>query len=240
MRIVILGGGTVGTSIADLLCHHGHSVTVVDSNANHAREINNELDVRAITGSASQSSVLFQAEVLGADICLAVTGEDEVNIVAASMAKAMGARRALARVYAPVFRDLSTFDYNRHFNIDRMLSLEHLSAMELARSIRNPGSVVLENFARGELEVQEVVIHEKSPAVGVSLKDLKLPKGIRIGSICRGDKIWIAGAADAIELEDRITLIGQREDVESVRDTIQKERAAKQGVVIAGGLHLRK
>ena len=88
----------------------------------------------------------------------------------------MGARRALARVYAPVFRDLSTFDYNRHFNIDRMLSLEHLSAMEIARGIRNPGSVVLENFARGELEVQEVVIREKSAAVGVPLKDLQLSK----------------------------------------------------------------
>lgn len=235
MRIVILGGGTVGTSIADLLCHHGHSVTVVDRDANHARRINNELDVRAITGSASQSSVLFQADVLGADICLAVTGDDEVNIVAASMAKAMGARRALARVYAPVFRDLSTFDYNRHFNIDRMLSLEHLSAMELARGIRNPGSVVLENFARGELEVQEVVIQEKTAAVGIPLKDLKLPKGVRIGSICRDEKTWIAGAADAIELNDRITLIGRREDVDSVRDSIQKERTAKQSVVIAGG-----
>lgn len=235
MRIVILGGGTVGTSIADLLCHHGHSVSIVDRDAARARQINNELDVRAVTGSASQSSVLFQADVLGADICLAVTGDDEVNIVAASMAKAMGARRALARVYAPVFRDLSTFDYNRHFNIDRMLSLEHLSAMELARGIRNPGSVVLENFARGELEVQEAVIREKTAAVGVPLKDLKLPKRVRIGSICRGEKTWIAGAADAIQLADRITLIGRHEDVGSVHELIQKECAAKQGVVIAGG-----
>jgi len=138
MRIVILGGGTVGTSIADLLCHHGHSVTVVDRSAARTRQINNELDVRAITGSASQSSVLFQADVLGADVCLAVTGDDEANIVAASMAKAMGARRALARVYAPVFRDLSTFDYNRHFNIDRMLSLEHLSAMGSPAAFATP------------------------------------------------------------------------------------------------------
>ena len=235
MRIVILGGGAVGTSIAGLLCHHGHSVTIVDRDAAHAREINNELDVRAITGSASQSSVLFQADVLGADICLAVTGDDEVNIVAASMAKAMGARRSLARVYAPVFRDLSTFDYNRHFNIDRMLSLEHLSAMELARGIRNPGSVVLENFARGELEVQEVLIRKQTAAVGVPLKDLKLPKQVRIGSICRGERTWIAGATDTIEIEDRVTLIGRREDVESVHELIQKERAKKQGVVIAGG-----
>ncbi|MEE9603766.1 MAG: NAD-binding protein, partial [Thermoguttaceae bacterium] len=128
MRIVVLGAGTVGGSIASLLCLHRHSVTIVDSNADKIRRINETLDVRCITGSASQSSILFQAGVSSADLCLAVTGDDEVNIVSASMSKAMGARRAVSRVYAPVFRDLSTFDYQRHFGIDRLLSLEHLTA----------------------------------------------------------------------------------------------------------------
>ena len=146
MRILTLGGGTVGTWIADLLCRNRHSVTVVDIDPIHTRRINDELDVRAITGSASQSSVLFQAGVMSADLCLAVTGDDEVNLVGASMAKAMGARRSIARVYAPVFRDLSTFDYQRHFGIDRLLSLEHLSATELARNIRNPGECDCREF----------------------------------------------------------------------------------------------
>jgi len=235
MRTIILGGGTVGTWVADLLCRNRHSVIVVDNDAAQTRRINNELDVRAITGSASQSSVLFQADVIGMDICLAVTGDDEVNIVGASMAKALGVRRSIARVYAPVFRDLSTFDYQRHFNIDRLLSLEHLSAMELARGIRNPGSVVLENFARGELEVQEVLISERSPAVGVPLVDLELPKRVRIGSILREGRLWIAGAEDTIELNDRITLIGRREDVDLVKETLQHESGPKRGVIIAGG-----
>ena len=151
MRILTLGAGTVGTWIADLLCRYRHDVTVVDTDPENVRRINNDLDVRAIQGSASQSSVLFQAGVMGCDICLAVTGIDEVNLVAASMAKAMGVKRSVARVYAPVFRDLSTFDYQRHFGIDRLLSLEHLTAMELARAIRNPESITLEHFARGQL-----------------------------------------------------------------------------------------
>jgi hypothetical protein len=115
MKIVVLGAGTVGTWIADLLCKHRHSVTVVDVDPEHTKRINEELDVRALTGEAAHASVLFQADVLGADLCLAVTGDDEVNLVAASMAKGMGARRSIARVFAPVFRDLSTFDYQRHF-----------------------------------------------------------------------------------------------------------------------------
>ena len=235
MRIVILGGGTVGTWIADLLCQHRHSVVVVDHDPANTRRINEELDVKVVTGSASQSSVLFQADIIGADCCLAVTGDDEVNIVAASMAKAMGARRTLARVYAPVFRDLSTFDYQQHFNIDRLLSLEHLSATEIARNIRNPGSVAVENFARGAFEVQEISVTEQTSAIGVPLKQLQLPVGVRIGSINREGRTWIAGADDSIELNDRITLFGRREHVEEVRGLIQRDHGPKLGVVIAGG-----
>lgn len=235
MRILTLGGGTVGTWIADLLCRNRHNVTVVEMDPVQTRRINDELDVRALTGSASQSSVLFQAGVMTADVCLAVTGNDEVNLVAASLAKAMGARRSIARVYAPVFRDLSTFDYQRHFGIDRLLSLEHLSASELARNIRNPGSVIVENFARGELEVQEVVVQQQASGVGVPLKELALPTAVRLGSIYRDDKMWIAGAEDVIQPNDRITLIGRREDIDEVKDVFRTGEVVKRRVVIAGG-----
>jgi len=235
MRIVVLGAGTVGTSIAQRLCDEGHSVVVVDQDPTNTRRVNDEMDVRAVTGSAAQSSVLFQAEVLGADLCLAVTGDDEVNMIAASMAKAMGARRAIARVYAPVFRDLSTFDYQRHFNIDRMLSLEHLSAMQLARQIRHPGAVAVEVFARGELEMQEFNVTEKTSAVGVPVKQLKLPAGVRIGSIMRKGKMAIASADDEVDLGDRVTLIGTRENIDEVKGLFQRVAPPKQRVVIAGG-----
>ncbi len=235
MRIVILGAGTVGTSIADMLCRHRHSVTVVDSDPDHTRRINDELDVRAIVGSASRSSILFQAEIIGCDICLAVTGNDEVNLIAGSMAKAMGARRSMARVYAPIFRDLSTFDYQRHFNIDRLLSLEHLSAMEFAHHIRTPGSVVLEHFARGEVEVQEITVSENTHAVGTKLKDLDLPPGLKVGSINRESKMWLAGAEDQIEVGDHVTLIGERDGIDQVKSMFRISSGSKMSVVIAGG-----
>ena len=235
MRIVILGAGTVGTWIADLLCRNNHSVTVVESNAEHVRAINAELDVRAIHGSASESAILFQAGVIGCDLCLAVTGADEVNIVAASMAKAMGARRSVARVYGRVFRDLSTFDYQRHFHIDRFISLEHLSAVEFVRAIRSPGSAVLENFARGELEVQEVLCDDKTAAMGKPLKELKLRKEVRVGTIQRNGKTWIAGAEDSVEVGDHITLIGSREEIDQVKPKFEVRSTPIRSVVIAGG-----
>lgn len=235
MKIVVLGAGTVGTSIAELLCQSRHSVTVVDANAQRVRQLNDRLDVRALNGSASQSSVLFQAGVMDADLCLAVTGSDEVNIVSASLAKAMGARRSIARVYAAVFRDLSTFDYQRHFRLDRLLSLEQLSALELARGIGQTNSIVIERLARGGLEVQELVVSGKTSAVGIPLRSLELPRGVRIGSILRAGKLSIAGANDELAVGDRITLIGEHEEVDDIQGWFRREQVPKRTVVIAGG-----
>ncbi len=235
MRIVVLGAGTVGTSIADILGRHRHSITVVDVDAAKTRQLNQELDVRAITGSAAASSVLFQAGVIGADLCLAVTGSDEVNLVAASLSKAMGANRSIARVFSSVYQDLSTFDYQHHFNIDQLLSLERLAAVEFARSIRNPGSLTIENMAGGELEVQEWSVQPAARAAGTQLKSLQLPKGVRIVCIIRGDKTWIAGADDQLQVGDRVTAIGRRGDVEKVRGLFEKKLIEKKTVIIAGG-----
>ena len=235
MRIVVLGAGTVGHSIASLLCLHRHSVTVVDIDSDHIRHVNDTLDVRAITGSASQSSILFQAGVSSADLILAMTGHDEVNIIAGSMAKAMGANRVVARVYAPVFSDLSTFDYRRHFSIDRLLSLEHLTAVEIARGIRHPGSVAVESLARGDLEVHELIVAEGKKGIGIPLQDLQLPSGVRMGSITRDGSSWIAGAQDKAAVGDRLTIIGRHQEIGEVNSLFCSGADAKMGVVIAGG-----
>lgn len=237
MRVLTLGAGTVGRWVADMLCRRRHSVTVVDIDPENVQRINSELDVRAIVGSASRSTVLFQADVCAADMCLAVTGDDEVNIVAASMAKALGARRSIARVYAPAFRDLSTFDYQRHFNIDSLLSLEQLSAFELARAIRNPDAIPLEHFARGQIEIYEIDVDPKSAAVGHKLRDLKMPGSVRLGSIAREGRMWIASGEDELHAGDRVSLIGTPEEVVKTRGRFvsQSERRIQQRIMIAGG-----
>ena len=244
MNIVILGAGRVGSSIADLLCELEHSVTVVDQDPTQVALVNDRYDVRAIVGSASQSSVLFQAGISGADICMAMTGSDEVNIVGASMAKAMGARRAIARVFAPVFRDLSTFDYQQQFNIDRMLSLEHLTAMELAREIREPGSVVVEQFSRGGLEVQELTVSKPGKLTQKIVRDLGLPPTVRLGTILRENRMWIASADDQLQIGDKVTVFSRPEDVKAVKVLFKTEAASPKRVVIGGGgetgLHLAR
>ncbi|MDO5580211.1 MAG: Trk system potassium transporter TrkA [Planctomycetia bacterium] len=234
MRVLILGGGTIGSSIARMLCPK-NSVTLVDINPEIARELDSELDIRAVCGSASQSSVLFQAGAPTADICLALTGIDEINIVGASIARAMGTSRVAARVYSQIFRDLSTFDYRHHFGIDRLLSIENLTAMELACKIREPGAMLIEHFANGEIEMQNVVITKPSPLLGVELGKLKMSPDLRIGTICRNTNTNIASATDTIEIGDTITLFGIRSSVESMKRTLNVPSLQRQSVVIAGG-----
>lgn len=220
-----------------MLCQRRHDVTVIDIDVNNVNRVNSELDVRAIHGNAAQSTVLFQADVCSADICLAVTGGDEVNVVAASMAKALGARRSIARVYSPTFRDSSTFDYQDHFGIDSLLSLEQLSAFELARAIRNPDAIPLEHFARGQLEVYEIEVDAGAEGADQKLRDLDLSRSVRIGSIAREGRVWLASGEDEIHAGDRISLIGAPAEVIKARSIFlaSTRKVKRQTVMIAGG-----
>ncbi len=235
MRIVVLGAGTVGASVAEMLCQHGHSVTVVDHNPDVARRVNDELDVRAVTGSAAQSSVLFQAGVMDADLCLGADRERRGQHDCREHCQGDGRPGAVARVYAPVFRDLSTFDYQRHFQ-DRPPAEPGASLGDgVGPQIREAGSLAIENFAHGNLEMQELAVAKATAAVGVPLKELKLPKAVRVGSILRGGKLMIADAGEKVIVGDRVTLIGAREDIDDVKSRFDIETPQKRGIVIAGG-----
>lgn len=235
MNIVILGAGTVGASIAETLCERRHDVTLVDSSRQTLDELGERLDVQTVCGSACNSIRLFQAGVQSADLCLCVTSSDEVNFVSASLAKAMGARRTVARIFNPAYRDVSTFDYRRHFQIDRLLSLENLTALELAKAIRRRELFVVENFARGDIEVQELAAADDCKAVGIPLKELDIPRGVRIGLISSDDRTIIPGANDAVQGGDHVTLVGTREEIEAVTKLFEYKPPPLQNVIIAGG-----
>ncbi|MFQ5734020.1 MAG: Trk system potassium transporter TrkA [Planctomycetaceae bacterium] len=235
MNIVILGAGTVGQSIAEILCAEGQNVTIVDRDRRVLDQIEERLDVQTVCGSASDAVTLFQAGTLSAELCLCVTNSDEVNLVGGSLAKSMGARRSVARTYNPAFRDASTFDYRTHFGIDRLLSLERLTALELAKGIRPHGLFGVEYFARGEIEVHEVAVDEGAKAVGIPLRDLKMPPEARIGLISNAERTIIAGADDVLKPGDHATLIGNRKQIEHVKKMFEHKLLSRLNVVIAGG-----
>ena len=122
------------------------------------------------------------------------------------MAKAMGAKRTICRVLSEDYQEVSTFDCQRHFKIDRLLSIENLTALELATVIRNPESVAVENFARGMIEMQEIEVEADTNAVGVALRDMHFPPGVRVGSITHKKSSVVAGPDDEVEVGDRVTV----------------------------------
>ena len=105
MNVVIIGGGTVGTSIAKALCGGRHNVCLVDPDPEVLEIAGEQLDVQTVRGSGCEAVTLFQAGVQSCDLCLAVTSTDEINLVGGSLAKSMGARRSVARVFHPAYLD---------------------------------------------------------------------------------------------------------------------------------------
>ncbi len=236
MRIMLFGGGVLGGTIAKILCDLRHDVTIIEKNPEVAKQLDDALDASVVVGSATHASTLFAAEISSAEICLAVTGNDETNLIGASLAKAMGVRRSAAHVFAPSMRDTSTFDYQKHFNIDRLMSIESLTAAEIASEIRETGDWKIEHFANGEIELQEVTIfQEPPPELRKPLSELHFPPDVRVATIRRGSETKIATASDRIMAGDRVSLIGAREEIEIAKKKFQASSAKKQRVLIGGG-----
>src|SRR5690606_12248198 len=109
------------------------------------------------------------------------TSGDNTNIVAASLAKSLGAKKSIARVHLDVQQDQWLFDFRQHFQIDYLFSSERLAAVELAKYIRNPGHLLVEEVARGRIELQQFALQATCEASGRLLRDLKLPPRVRVG-----------------------------------------------------------
>ena len=235
MNIVILGAGTIGTSIARALCARHHNVCVVDQSKAALAELQDRLDVHTVCGNACDPVTLFQAKAASAELCLALTNSDEVNIVGASISCEMGAGRSVSRIHHPSYLDTTTFDIADHFGVARLISLESLTALALAREIRVPGLLALENLAQGAVEVQEVAVQEDARAAGRRLDQLDLPGETLVGLIGDGDRTMIASADDVVEVGNRVTLIGRLGELDSVRQLFEHKPPPRQHVVIAGG-----
>ncbi|MGI6400690.1 MAG: Trk system potassium transporter TrkA [Thermoguttaceae bacterium] len=234
MQVLVLGGGTVGGFIAKRLSEQRHDVTVVECRPEACREVD-QSDVRVVLGDALKASVLFQAGATSADVCFALTGSDEANLLAGSVARGMGSHRVAARINSIAYRDFASFDYRRHFHIDRFLTQDYLTAVEIVRRIREPGAMLIEYFVNGELELQDVLITRESEYTDKPLAELKLAKDVRVAAITRDGVSQIATASDTIMLGDRVALIGTRPQVEKLKKGFKTGAVRRPYVIVAGG-----
>jgi len=237
MNIIVLGAGEIGRHIATSLSRVAHSIVVIESDPVIAQEIEEQLDARVVNANGTSVETLLEAGVGECDLFIALTSSNESNIMAASIAKKLGAKKVIARVHPGLQREEWLFDYRGFFGIDHIFSSERLSAIELSKFIRNPDSLVVEEIARGKIELQQVRVAENSDAIGVALKDLKAPERTRVAAITRGGESIVPTAEDKIELGDAVTIFGEPRRLRKLADRFQGRKAVANDlrVVIFGG-----
>jgi len=237
MNIIIVGAGEIGRHLAISFSREAHSIVVIENDAQIASELEQQIDARVLTGDGAVASLLVEAGVTECDLLLALTSRSTVNIMAASMAKKLNASKVIARVHPGLQREEWLFDYRGHFDIDHIFSSERLSAIELSKFIRNPDSLVVEEIARGRIELQQVRVSERSDAVGKRLSDLKAPERTRVASITRGGEHFVPSAEDALAAGDVVTIFGDPNKLRNLANRLQKGSGKEDAlrVIIFGG-----
>ncbi len=209
MNIIIVGAGEIGTHIALSLAAENHSIVVIDADEVVAALLNNRIDARVIVADGAAISVLIDAGTAECDLFLTLTSDNNINLVSASIAKRLGAKKTICRVHPGVQRESLFLDYGEHFGIDYLFSPERLAAVELVKYVRNPQSTMVEEIARGYVEVQEAVVESGSKLCGIPLKDVDFPTRVRVGVINRGKEAIVPSADDMLLPGDVVTLFGE-------------------------------
>ena len=155
MKIIICGAGEVGSHATEVLDQRGHSITVIDTNNQKLRAIEEVADVRTLHGNCSHVDILEQAGVSKADLVVAATEMDEVNLLTASVAKRLGAEKTIARVHDYAYLGERGVDYRIHLGIDELICPEFTTVSAISQTLRNPAAMAVESFARGQIELEQ-------------------------------------------------------------------------------------
>jgi trk system potassium uptake protein TrkA len=236
MKIVLVGAGEIGGYLCSVLSGKGYDVTVVDSSESRAHAVDAEYNVKVMGGNGSSARELLDAGAKSCDHFLAMTGDDRVNLIASSLAKALGARRTITRIHDHTYIDSTIVNYQVQFGVDHMLNPERLCAVELAKAIRNPGRVAVENFARGQVEVQQVKLVKGSKMIGMSVAETRIAPRARIGFVQREGMNEVPTAGTVLQENDLLTLFGSPDTLYEIRSHF--EAAGSVGnvrVVLYGG-----
>lgn len=235
MNIIICGAGQVGSHAADKLAGSGNNITVVDKSRKRTRKIEDTLDVRTLVGNCAAAETLRTAGADHADLLVAATDNDEINLFTAAIAKGVGCKRTIVRVHHRTYFEQRGLDYVSHLAIESLICPEYSTARAIARTLRNPGALAIEEFAKGRIEMQEFTVGEKASAVGVSLSQLGLPAGTRLAMITRNGRTFIPEGGSVVEPNDAVVLVGNADRFEDARKLFREEKPRRQNVVIMGG-----
>lgn len=216
MKIVIVGAGSVGFTLAKELSIEGYDIAVIETNPNRIKKIQDKLDILLVNGSGTDMRALEGAGVDGADLLIAVTDSDEVNQVVCMMAHACGVHRKFARIRNRSFSGSDPVVAKREFHINRIINPDDLTVESILKLVETPGASDTGDFAGGEILLRAVLLKDKK--LGLYNKPLHVLKEeyskfgpFLIGAIRRNDRFTIPTGDDSLQLGDMVYVIMTRE-----------------------------
>jgi len=239
MKIIILGAGQVGGTLAEHLASEANDITVVDTDGDRLRDLGDRLDIRTVQGRGSLPTVLRQAGADDADMLVAVTNSDETNMVACQVAYSLfHTPTKIARVRESAYLTREELFHNDHIPVDVLISPEQVVTNYIKRLIEHPGSLQVIDFAEGKAQLVAVKAYYGGPLVGQQLRQIRahMPNvDTRVAAIFRRDRPITPRGDTVIEADDEVFFIAARKDIRAVMGELRRIDETNKRVVIAGG-----
>lgn len=234
-KIIVVGAGTVGSHVSELLARERREVVVIDLDREKLERISNRMDVQTLVGHGADPAIMKTAGVEDARLVLAMTNLDEVNLLTGFTAKKLGAAKCVVRARSPWFLDSNILNFPAGLGIDLILNPEHLTAMEVIRFLDDPDALVLAQFARGRVHVRSFILDPTSSFAGCTLRDCKLPAGVLVAVISHEGAAVIPKGDSVLNAGDKLTLVGLPEPLREVQRLLHAPSERVRNVTIAGG-----
>ncbi len=239
MKILILGAGQVGASVAATLAREDDDITLVDTDANSLHKLQDHYDIRTVQGLASHPDVLERAGAADADLVLAVTNSDETNMVACQICHTLyNTPTKIARIRTPEYLTKPELFSNEAIAIDVLISPEQLVTDYIERLISHPNALQVLDFADGLVQLVAVRAFHGGPLVGNPLRELRkhIPKTeTRVAAIFRNGKAILPEAETVIEADDEVFFIAASKDIRSVMAELRRLEKPYKRIMLAGG-----
>lgn len=236
MKIIIIGCGKVGELLTSYISNEGHDVVVVDSDQAIIERTVNEYDVMGVVGNGASNAVQMEAGADKANLLIAVTASDELNIMCCMVARKLGARHTIARVRNPEYADQIVF-MRKELGLSMAVNPEYDAAREISRIIRVPAALKVDTFAKGRVDLVEVKIDEKHPLCGRKLSELVSVCGVNVlvCAVKRGDDVIIPKGDFTPEAGDVIHITASHQDLLSFFKKLGIQDKRIKNVMIMGG-----
>lgn len=235
MKVIIIGAGKIGFSMAQLLSGEDHDVVVIEQSPERQLILEDSLDIQVISGSGSSTSVLESAGVRSAELLVAVTEFDELNMVSCLLAKKYGVKTTVARVRNPEYLEVKDFSLQDLMGIDLIINPERVTAQEIVQIARNPEAINIDYFADGKVKLMELEIKTNSPVQGKTLKELDSSVPYNIVAIARRHKMIVPSGGDVLHAGDHIYLMARTTEMREVEKILGFHAPRVENVTILGG-----